>query len=130
VDGFGWPTVGLGSMGLAKAIKYRIDPPFYHLANLVLVNYDKWNSLSSQAQALLMKVGAEYEQASIDRMHADAKADEAVVLKDGVKIYTLTGKARKAYLDAAYDSMWNHIGERLSKDQLQELRSKMYKAEE
>jgi TRAP-type C4-dicarboxylate transport system substrate-binding protein len=130
VDGFGWPTVGLGSMGLTKAVKYRIDPPFYHLANLVLINIDKWNSLPKAAQDLLTKVGREYEGASIERMHQDAKADEGVVLKDGVQIYKLTGKARKAYLDAAYDSMWGRIGHLLSKEETDELRSKMYRAEE
>ncbi|HKI97593.1 MAG TPA: TRAP transporter substrate-binding protein DctP [bacterium] len=130
VDGFGWPSVGLGSMGLAKAVKYRIDPPFYHLANLVLINYDKWNSLPQAAKDVLQKVGAQYEQASIDRMHQDGKADEATVVKDGVQIYTLTGKARTAYLNAAYDSMWAYIGKRLSKEELETLRSKMYKAEQ
>ena len=129
VDGFGWPTVGLGSLGLAKAVKYRLDPPFYHLANLVLVNMDKWNSLPKPAQELILKVGAEYEQASIQRMHDDAKADTALVEKDGVKIFELKGQARKAYLAAAYNAMWGRIGQRLSKEEVEQLREKMYKEE-
>lgn len=65
VEGFGWPTVGLSSQGLGKLVKYRIDPPFYHLANVLLINLEKWKSLSKQAQDILLKVGAEYEKESI-----------------------------------------------------------------
>ena len=129
VDGFGWPTVGLGAMGLGKAVKYRLDPPFYHLANLVIVNYDKWNALSKEAQDVLLKVGAEYEQASIDRMHEAGAKDGEVVMKEGVHIFKLEGKARKAYLAAAYGSMWNRIADRLPKDEVQQLQSKMYEEE-
>lgn len=127
VDGFGWPTVGLGALGLAKAVKYRIDPPFYHLANLLLVNRDKWNSLPKAAQDLLLKVGAEYETASIQRMHDRAKADEAVVLKAGVKVITLEGKAADDYLAKAYGSMWKRIEGRMSAADAATLRSKMYR---
>jgi len=129
VDGFGWPTVGLANMGLQKAIKYRIDPPFYHLANLVLVNHDKWQSLPRAAKDVLLKVGREYSDASITRMHEAAKVDTAAAKAAGVKIFKLTGKARTAYLNTAYDAMWGYIGKRLDKKELQKLRSKMYQAE-
>ena len=125
VDGFGWPTVGLGALGLAKAVKYRIDPPFYHLANLVLVNLDKWNSLSSQARAILTRVGLEYETASIARMKQAGRDDGAIVMKAGVEVIRLSGPAADHYLKAAFDGMWERIGSRLSKQETATWRAKM-----
>lgn len=127
VEGFGWPTVGLGAMGLAKAVKYRIDPPFYHLANLVLVNLDKWNSLPQQAKDVLNKVGAEYEVSSIRRMKDAAAKDGAIVMSEGVKIFELKGSSGKKYLATAYGAMWKRIAKKLSKEEVTILRAKMYK---
>jgi TRAP-type C4-dicarboxylate transport system substrate-binding protein len=127
VDGFGWPTVGLKALGLAKAVKYRIDPPFYHLANLVLVNQDKWNALPEGARDVLLKVGAEYELSSIKRMQAAAAEDEEAILAAGVKIVKLSGKAEQAYLDAAYGSAWERIAAKLDAQEVALLKSKLLK---
>ncbi len=129
VDGFGWPTVGLDALGLAKAVKYRIDPPFYNLANLVLINKDKWNALPKEAQDILLKVGAEYEQASRARMEEAGKQDAEAVQKSGVEIFTMPPEGAKKYLAAAYEAMWNRAAEKLSKEELEALRAKMYKPE-
>jgi TRAP-type C4-dicarboxylate transport system substrate-binding protein len=127
VDGFGWPTVGLASQKLAQLVKYRIDPPFYHLANVVLVNLDKWKALPKGAQDMLLKVGAEYEAASIDNMNRAAKEDEAAVKQAGVQIFAMPPEGQKAYLKLAYEAMWNRAASRLDKDEAALLRSKMYK---
>ena len=127
VDGFGWPTVGLKALGLAKVVKYRIDPPFYHLANLVLVNENKWNSLPKAAQDVLLKVGAEYELSSSKRMQAGAADDEAAIKAEGVQIFKLEGAAADAYLKAAYGAAWARIGKRLSADELKVLRAHLLK---
>ena len=127
VDGFGWPTVGLASQKLAKLVKYRIDPPFYHLANALLVNLDKWNALPKPAQDMLMKVGAEYEKASIGNMDRAAKADEAAVRAAGVEIFQMPAPGAKLYLELAYEAMWKRAVSRLDKDEAEMLRGKMYK---
>lgn len=127
VEGFGWPSVGLASQKLARLVKYRIDPPFYHLANVVLVNNDKWNSLPKPAQDLVLKVAAEYEKASIDNMIRAGKADEEAVKAAGVQIFAMQGEGAKKYLQIAYDAMWQRASGRLEKDEAAMLRSKMYK---
>jgi len=127
VEGFGWPSVGLSAMGLASAVKYRIDPPFYHLANLVLVNQDKWQALSKEAQDMLAAVAAEYETASIKYITEAGETDAQAVMQSGVTIFKLDGEAAKRYLDTAYEAMWGRVGEMLSKEETAALRAKLYK---
>lgn len=127
VEGFGWPTVGLASQGLGKLVKYRIDPPFYHLADLVLINLDKWNSLPKPAQDMLLKVGAEYESESRAYMIAAAKADAAALAKQGVEVFTLPPEGAKKYLDIAHGAMWKRLGTLIDKDEAAALQSLMYK---
>jgi TRAP-type C4-dicarboxylate transport system substrate-binding protein len=129
IDGFGWPTVGLKSMGLHEEAKYRIDPPFYHLANLVLVNQDFWGKMPKEAQDVLLKVGAEYEKASSQRMMEQARVDEDALNAKGVKIFKLEGAARKKYLKAAYDAMWARVAQKLSAGEVELLKSKLYAEE-
>jgi TRAP-type C4-dicarboxylate transport system substrate-binding protein len=108
-------------------VKYRIDPPFYHLANVVLINLDKWESLPKQAQDTLLKVGAEYEKASIDYTIKAAKTDADMLAKQGVGIFEMPPDGAKKYLKIAYEAMWKRVGSLLSKDEVATLRAKMYK---
>ena len=108
-------------------MKYRIDPPFYHLANVLLINMDKWKSLSKPAQDILLKVAAEYEKDSIDNMNNAAKADEAAIKKAGVQIFTMPPAGAKKFLDIAYDAMWKRATSRLDKSEGAMLRGKLYK---
>lgn len=123
IQGFGWPTVGLASIGLASKIKYRIEPKFYSLADVVLVSDRKWNSLPANAQAMLTKVAREYEHTSIQEMVKQNKADIAVADKAGVKAVTMTGANAKKYLRVASDAMWAEIGKRVDKATIKQLKS-------
>lgn len=129
VGGFGWPTVGLNSQGLAKLVKYRIDPPFYHLANVLLVNLDTWNSLPKAAQDLLEKEGARYEEESIKYIVAAGEADADGVRKSGVEIFKLPPEGANKYLDIAYGVMWDQVGAKLSAEETAALRAKLYKTD-
>lgn len=129
VDGFGWPTVGLNALGLGKVTKYRIDPPFYHLANVVLINLDKWKSLPKPAQDILSKMALEYEQASIKYISDAGKTDMEGVEKSGVQVFKMDDKGSKKYLQLAYDAMWARAGEKIPPEELKALRTKLYKPE-
>jgi len=127
VGGFGWPTVGLASQKLVGLVHYRVDPPFYHLANVLLVNLDKWNAMPKPAQDLVLKVAAAYEQASIENMHRAAKVDEAAIKQAGVQVFAMTGEGAKKYLSIAYEAMWKRASGRLEAQEAAQLRAKMYK---
>ncbi|MEZ5657853.1 MAG: TRAP transporter substrate-binding protein DctP [Burkholderiaceae bacterium] len=122
IDGFGWPTVGLNSIGLAKHISYRIEPAFYNLANVVLIAKSKWDSLSPEAQKIMTKVAAEYELASVQEMIAQNKTDIAAADAAGVKAVTMTGDQAKKYLKVANDAMWSVIEKKVGAEEVKRLR--------
>ena len=122
IDGFGWPTVGLASIGLADRISYRIEPKFYNLANVVLIAKSKWNSLSPEARQLISKVAREYETASVQYMIEKNQSDIAAGDKAGVKAITMSGAEGKKYLKTASDAMWGVVGKKVGPDELAQLR--------
>ena len=109
VDGIGFPEVGLTNLGLQRLIKYRIDPPFYRFTTLILINLDKWKSLSNRDRELLQRIGMEYESTSIADIKA-ASARETKLMKDAsLKIVELEGAARNHYLATAQRAIWDRL---------------------
>lgn len=127
IDGFGWPTVGLASIGLAEAVAYRIEPKFYNLANVVLISQERWDGLSEEARAIVSKVALEYELASVDEMIARNKDDIAAADAAGVEAITMEGDAGVQYLSIAAEAMWSRVEEKVGEDEVGELKAMLYK---
>ena len=53
IDGFGWPLWGLDYFGWEKLVRYRYGPGFMNTAAPVLVNLDRWKSLSEEQRQCL-----------------------------------------------------------------------------
>jgi TRAP-type C4-dicarboxylate transport system substrate-binding protein len=126
IDGFGWPTVGLNSLGLEKQVSYRIEPKFYNLADLVFVNNDKWESLSQEARDILMEVALEYEIASVEEMAMREQEDRAAGDAAGVEAVVMEGDGAAQYLSIAFEAMWDRVRDRVGDERTEELRSYLY----
>lgn len=129
IDGFGWPTVGLNSIGLANQVKYRIEPSFYHLANVVLVSNRTWNNLSDEAKEILTNLAREYEKASQDEMVARNKDDIAAADEAGVETIRMDGADGEKYLQIANDAMWARVAEKVGEEEAGELRKSLEAAD-
>jgi TRAP-type C4-dicarboxylate transport system substrate-binding protein len=109
VQGFGWPDVGIVALGLAKVVKYRVDPPFYRSNNTVTVNLDTWKKLPQAVRDILVKAGQDYEQKAINFMVGYTKKDQKALSDAGMQIIDLKGAARKSYIDGANVSVWQRL---------------------
>ncbi len=112
VDGFGWPDVGLVALGVAKVVKFRIDPGFYRSNMLVTVNLKKWNELSKDVKAALEREAVRYERDSIGYMKELRENDEKALTDGGMRIVKLEGEAAKHYLAAANSAVWRALEKR------------------
>lgn len=129
INGFGWPTVGLESIGLQDSVSYRIEPQFYNLANVVLVNQDRWERLDEDAREQLSRIALEYEQASIEEMNRMGEADLAAGDAAGIEVVRMEGEAADRYLSIAFEAMWDNVRTNVGDEVTDELRALIYHAD-
>jgi len=110
IQGFGSPSSGLVRIGVAGMVKYRIDPSYYRLNNLVIMNLDKWNTLPQKAKQVLNETAVSYEAESNKFYLSLAAEDESKMKASGMEIISLKGKAATDYVNAADAAVWTKFG--------------------
>lgn len=126
VEGTGWAISGVKDFGWLKFLKYRIDPEFMRTDLLVLVNNDKFKTVSAKGQKILTDIGLEYEKAVFEAETKQRAAEDAEMKAGGMKVVTMTPEATKKYLSAAYESGWARVKER-APENYEALRAKFFK---
>jgi TRAP-type transport system periplasmic protein len=109
VDATGWTQIGLMDLKWNEFVKYRIDPCFFSTDLGVIVNLDRWNSLSEEAQAILTEVAIAHEAETAARLGAQAEQELAALEAAGMTTIELEGEARANYLAAARQTTWDRM---------------------
>jgi TRAP-type C4-dicarboxylate transport system substrate-binding protein len=108
VDGYGWPINGIFDFNWHEKTKFRVDPGFYNAEVSLVMNLDKWKTLSPKQRDLLMKhvIALEAQNDSWKKVNADdiRKQKEA-----GIQTITFDKATTKKYYDQAYDVAWASI---------------------
>lgn len=108
VDGYGWPIQGVLDLGWHEVTKARVDPGFYNVDVNVLVNLDKWKSLSDEQRAFLNKMAEWLESTNAE----NAKINEEEAKKQaeaGMAVHTLEGAEREKWLNTAREAGWAQV---------------------
>ena len=101
VDATGWTQIGLIDLKWNEFLNYRIEPCFFSTDLGVIVNNEKWNSLSDAAKKILQDVAIQHEQDSVEALRAKRDDDFAALDAAGMKVVSLEGTAKANYLAAA-----------------------------
>jgi TRAP-type C4-dicarboxylate transport system substrate-binding protein len=128
VDGLGWPSIGVMDLSWENFLKYRIDPGYFQTDLSILVNLDRWNALSEEAQQILQDTAIAWEQESYELLQAQHAEEDAEMRKRGMQVVELEPEAAEAYLNAAYEEAWNRLKER-DPTHYDDLRAKFFKDE-
>ena len=75
----------------------------------MIVNLDRWNSLSDEAKTILQDVAIEHERASVEALRTKRDEDFAALEAGGMKVVELQGEARANYLAAAREKTWGRM---------------------
>jgi TRAP-type transport system periplasmic protein len=126
VDGLGWPSIGVMDLSWDNFLKYRIDPGYFQTDLSILVNLDKWNSLTDEARQILQDTAIAWEKESYELLQALRAEEDAEMKKRGMQVVELPPEAAEAYLNAAYDEAWNRLKER-DPTHYEALREKFFK---
>lgn len=127
IQGFGSPSSGLVRIGVAGMVKYRVDPSYYRLNNLVIMNLDKWKALSSKGKQVLQDAAISYEEKSNNFYLSLAAEDEKKMKASGMQIITLKGKAATDYVNAADAAVWTKFGKLVGAEKAALYKSKFVK---
>ncbi|MCP1326506.1 TRAP transporter substrate-binding protein DctP, partial [Halomonas sp. 707D4] len=106
VNATGWTQIGLEDLNWDSFLNYRIDPAFFSTDMGVIVNLDKWNQLSPDAQQILQEVAIEHERDSAERLDDLAVEQQAALEENGMTVVTLEGEAATRYAEAAREATW------------------------
>lgn len=105
VDGYGWPIGGLFDLNWQQHTKFRVDPGFYDAEVSIIVNLDKWKSLTEKQRDFLNSMALELEagngfwkQYAVDEEKRQADA--------GIQTIKLDGDKAKVFVDTAYSVAW------------------------
>ncbi|WP_102107894.1 TRAP transporter substrate-binding protein DctP [Oceaniglobus roseus] len=111
VDATGWTQIGLIDLKWNEFLNYRIEPNFFSTDLGVIVNLDKWNSLSDESRKILTEQAIQHEKDSVMAMRAKRDEDFKALEEGGMKVIALEGDAAKNYIDAARSTTLNRMKE-------------------
>jgi TRAP-type C4-dicarboxylate transport system substrate-binding protein len=108
VDGYGWPINGIFDFNWHEKTKFRVDPGFYNAEVSLVMNLDKWKSLSPRQRDLLMRHVIAHEAAneSWKKVNEDDTRRQA---QAGIQTITFDPATAKQYYDKAYDVAWTNL---------------------
>jgi TRAP-type transport system periplasmic protein len=108
IDGYGWPIHALFDLNWQEKTKYRVDPGFYNAEVSLLVNLDKWKSLSAAQREYLSRKALAYEgqnefwkQYNLNETKRQAQA--------GIETITFDAATSRAYVQTANEVGWAGI---------------------
>lgn len=109
VDATGWTQIGLIDLKWNEFLNYRIEPNFFSTDLGVIVNLEKWNSLSDEAKTILQDTAIAHERESVEALRTKRDEDCAALEEGGMQVVELEGEARANYLAAAREKTWERM---------------------
>jgi len=108
VDGYGWPINGIFDFNWQEKTKFRVDPGFYNAEVSLVMNLDKWKSLSQTQRDLLMRHVIAHEAAN-DSWKKVNQDDTQRQAQAGIQTITFDPATAKQYYDKAYEVGWASV---------------------
>ena len=108
VDGYGWPVSGIFDLGWDKVTKFRMEPGFYRVEGSILVNLDKWKSLTD-AQRKMLNENALWLEALDEENLAVNKSEIERQTKAGIQPLDFGAAASQDFIKKANEVAWQSV---------------------
>ena len=92
-----------------EVTKFVIDPPFYQVDVIALVNQNAWTKLPKDAQDVLAASMQEVEKEAYEHFRKLITQDREKIKKKGVLEVDLPAEEAAKYLQLAYDASWKEV---------------------
>ena len=105
IDGYGWPIHALFDLNWHEKTKYRVDPGFYNAEVAVIINLDKYKSLTPAQRAYLERKAMAYEaQNEFWKTYNQGEAKRQA--EAGIQVITFDAATSKAFVEKAKEIGW------------------------
>jgi TRAP-type C4-dicarboxylate transport system substrate-binding protein len=105
VDGYGWPAIGMFDLGWGAHTKYRVDPGFYNAEVSLVMNLDKYKSLTPAQRDYLDRKALAYENQN-DFWKKYNQEEAARQKQAGIETISFDAATSRAYVEKAKEIGW------------------------
>jgi TRAP-type C4-dicarboxylate transport system substrate-binding protein len=105
IDGYGWPIHALFDLNWQEKTKYRVDPGFYNAEVSLIMNLDKYKSLT-QAQRDYLNRKAEAYEGQNDFWKSYNQNEAKRQAEAGIQVITFDTATNKAFVEKAKEIGW------------------------
>lgn len=109
IKAYGWPSLGIGDFGWDEVTKFVIEPPFYQVDVIGLVNINAWNKLPKELQDALNVSMQATEREAYDHFKKLIQEDREKLKKKGLQEIRLSKAEADKYLQTAYEASWKEV---------------------
>ena len=108
IDGYGWPIHALFDLNWQEKTKYRVDPGFYNAEVSLVMNLDKWKSLTAAQREYLTRKTLAYEgQNEFWKQYNQEETKRQA--QAGIETITFDAATNRAYVEKAKEVGWAGI---------------------
>ena len=105
IDGYGWPIHALFDLNWQEKTKFRVDPGFYNAEVSLIMNLDKYKSLTPAQREFLDRKALAYENQN--EFWKKYNQEEAARQKQaGIETISFDAATSKAYVEKAKEIGW------------------------
>src|SRR5438477_6001263 len=105
IDGYGWPIHALFDLNWQEKTKFRVDPGFYNAEVALIINLDKYKSLTPAQRDYLERKAQAYE-AQNDFWKSYNQQEAKRQAEAGIQVITFDAATNKAFVEKAKDVGW------------------------
>src|SRR5216683_2030782 len=105
IDGYGWPIHALFDLNWQEKTKYRVDPGFYNAEVALIMNLDKYKSLTPAQRDYLERKAQAYE-AQNDFWKSYNQEEAKRQTQAGIEVIAFDAVTSKAFVEKAKEVGW------------------------
>src|SRR5260221_229853 len=105
IDGYGWPIHALFDLNWQEKTKYRVDPGFYNAEVALIMNLDKYKSLTAAQRDYLERKAQAYE-AQNDFWKTYNQSEAKRQAEAGIQVIAFDAATSRAYVEKAKQIGW------------------------
>ncbi len=105
IDGYGWPIHALFDLNWQEKTKYRVDPGFYNAEVALIINLDKYKSLTPAQRDYLERKAQAYE-AQNDFWKSYNQEEAKRQTQAGIEVIAFDAVTSKAFVEKAKEVGW------------------------